>query len=117
MEQKKRLGYDVKKESKVNNLEWYSKVMEFCHLSQTCEQCPFHCMQESTDQETQNFHCFKDKENLKALSEWLASPCREKSEEQDLGNSDNQWLKDLITKQFDEDETDDDFFLEEMMRQ
>jgi hypothetical protein len=74
-------------------------------------------MQESADLNTENFHCFKDRESLKKLSEWLATPCEEKGEEQELGNSDNQWLKDLINKQFDEDETDDDFFLEEMMRQ
>lgn len=109
------LGYHTQEETAVNNLEWYSKVKEFCLLSQTCELCPFFCLQENHGQGSKTAHCFKDKESLEALSEWLALPCNEPAEGQDQECNSNQWLKDLINKQFEEDETDEDFFLEEML--
>ncbi|WP_320128145.1 hypothetical protein [uncultured Sphaerochaeta sp.] len=98
----------------MNNLEWYTKVKEFCLLSETCKQCPYSLLNE--DKEEAPLHCFKNKEALEALSSWLCLPCESIAEgEQENDLEDNQWLKDLINKQFEDDESDDDLFLEEIL--
>jgi hypothetical protein len=109
------MDYYRQEETAVNNLEWFSKVKEFCLLSETCQLCPYFCLQENGGQPQKTDQCFKDKESLEALSLWLAQPCRENLADQGQEGDNNQWLKDLINKQFEEDETDEDFFLEEML--
>jgi aldehyde:ferredoxin oxidoreductase len=105
-------GYDVRKETKVNNLEWYSSVKQFCKLSETCTQCPFHCMEEDGAEIAEKGHCFEDRDKLEALSAWLASPCERNVPEA----SENQWLKDLLNQQFDENDSDEDYLFEDLLR-
>ena len=53
----------------MNNLTWYSQVINFCKLSSQCNQCPYFILTDM--QEGLNRPCMEKKERLLALSKWL----------------------------------------------
>ncbi|MDT4761877.1 hypothetical protein [Sphaerochaeta sp. PS] len=101
------------KEYRVNNLDWYTKVILFCKASTTCKECPFYLLQlQETETTCEERQCFKSKEGLEHLSLWLSESGSEMEAAEDV--SDNQWLKDLLKGQFEDDENDvDSFFMDD----
>lgn len=98
----------------MNNLDWYSEVIRFCRLSERCACCPYHLLgksQESTKPEERP--CFASPEALMALSTWLDLPVEGTSNIEGPDDGDNQWLRDLIRLQFDEEDDEDDLLLDE----
>ncbi len=94
----------------MNNLEWYTKVTQFCKAHTTCTECPFYLMQiQEADLPFEDKQCFTSKQALEQLSFWLGEPSQQ---EEDLASytdmEDNQWLKDLLKGQFEDDEQDID---------
>lgn len=100
----------------MNNLDWYTKVTLFCKAYQTCTECPFFLVQIQEEEiPFEEKICFKSKQALEALSSWLSESSQREQEVISAGDrADNQWLKDLLKGQFDEDEEDiDAFYLDE----
>lgn len=116
MEKKSRVRYACKhrKGKTVNNLEWYTKLLQFCHLSEQCETCPFHLLNAEPSHERR--YCLNSEKNLLTLDAWLATHHGETDEEdEEQGPShedDHQWLRDLLRVEFEETE-DTDLFIEE----
>lgn len=95
----------------MNKQEWYSKVIGFCQLSSVCSVCPYHLLTDKEAYPDPNTRpCFASKQALQELDAWLIEPHGDKEEEQE---NDNQWLKDLLKVQFDEDRDyfDEDQFI------
>lgn len=99
----------------MNNREWYSEVIRFCKLSESCARCPYHLLGKS--QETgalEGRPCFSSPEALLALSAWLDLPVEGATHSEATDNDDAQWLRDLIRMQFhDDDDDEDELFLDD----
>ena len=96
----------------MNNLDWYTKVTLFCKAYKTCTECPFFLMQiQDAEIPFIEKRCFTSKQELESLSSWLSESSHHEHEDMNCGKSaDNQWLKDLLKGQFDEEEEDIDAF-------
>lgn len=79
----------------VNNLEWYTKVKQFCRLSDDCDQCPYHCLAERGEKMAEPGHCFENREKLEALESWLSEP-----HGGNVAGEPDQWLQELLNQQF-----------------
>lgn len=98
----------------MNNLEWYSEVIRFCRLSESCACCPYHLLGTGQDAGQQGERpCLTSAEALNALSAWLGLPIEGTIHIDSADDEDNQWLRDLIRMQFNDDDDEDDLFLDE----
>ncbi|NMA22396.1 MAG: hypothetical protein GX938_02675 [Spirochaetales bacterium] len=98
----------------MNNREWYSEVIRFCRLSESCTTCPYHLLGKAQHPSTEQPRpCFASAEALESLSRWLDLPV-DGSVENHFDESDTHWLRELIRNEFDdEDDEDELFFIDE----
>ena len=98
----------------MNNLEWYSEVIRFCQLSSSCKSCPYSLLNGEVIQEDPAIRpCFSSKDSITALETWLLQG-HEGDDEVSCGceDEDNQWLKDLLKVQF-QDDVDDELCMDD----
>jgi hypothetical protein len=93
----------------MNNREWYAEALKFCQLSPTCNTCPYHLLTGQADS-SEPRPCFADKQALLKLDAWLSAPHDREGTIEET-DDDNQWLKELLKVQFDEE--DEDWLLDE----
>jgi len=84
----------------MDNLTWYSGVMQFCRASDSCGRCPYHLLANTEIRNEQQRPCFASKENLENLTRWLA--------QRPFEDDDIQELADRIA-----DEDDDEYLLKD----
>jgi|LFRM01.1.fsa_nt_gb hypothetical protein len=105
---------DVGYAGRMNNREWYSEVIRFCRLSESCACCPYHLLGQNQEAgEHDRRPCFASSEALLALSGWLDQPVEGTIHTDSVDGDDNQWLRDLIKMQFHDDDDEDELFLDE----
>lgn len=97
----------------MNNREWYSQVMQFCQTAGSCTRCPYHLLaQTEFSNQTDDRPCFSNPQSLAELEAWLMQRHDlAEDDESDEADDDHQWLKELLKRQFDEE--DEAFFLDE----
>ncbi len=105
---------DVGYAGRMNNREWYSEVIRFCRLSESCACCPYHLLGKCQEVGMYDRRpCFASSEALMALSSWLDLPVEGTIHTESVDCDDNQWLRDLIRMQFHDEDDEDELFLDE----